>query len=127
MEEAKLIVLETMKEHVACEIKIGNFGAFSTEDPDYERFYLVEWTGTPYNAKEDMYLHDYNPPIFIKEGEMLVKARYLDKVPRALGWWMVVDHSVTVRVQQVLVSDVGMVEPSVEHKLPRSIRQRDII
>ena len=102
---------------MACERKIVHFGMFSTDDPDYDGFYLVQWMGTPYKSQEDLYVCKYNPPIFVKEGEMLVKAKYLDKVPWALGWWMAVNQSVTVQVQQIHISNVEMVEPSVAHQL----------
>jgi len=96
IEEAKLIVLDSMKEITANEIKIGSVGAFSTQDPTYEGFYLVEWTSLPFASPNDQCLLDYDPPMFVQQGDLLVKAKYLDTVPRAKNWWCGIDQTVTV-------------------------------
>jgi len=109
LEEAKMIVLESMAENAASEVKIGNVGAFSTEDPAYEGFYLVEWTSLPFKAQEDHYLHEYEPPMFIKKGDLLAKAKY------------------TVRVQQILVANIKLLDHSASNPLPRTCNRNDAI
>ena len=127
LEEAKMIVLESLTENTANEIKIGNVGAFSTEDPTYEGFYLVEWSSEPFEAEEDQLLTDYDPPMFVKKGDLLAKAKYLDIVPRAPDWWCPIDQTVTVRVQQVLAGSVQLMDHSSSNQLPRTCNRTEAI
>jgi hypothetical protein len=34
-------------------VNVGSFGALSTEDPDANRYYVVEWTSDPCTLQED--------------------------------------------------------------------------
>ena len=127
IDEAKLIVLDSMKEITASEINIGNVGAFSTQDPTYEGFYLVEWTSLPFASPNDQSLMDYDPPMFVKQGEMLVTAKYLDTVPRAKNWWCPIDQTVTVRVQQILASECCLIDHSEQNPLPHTCNRNEAI
>lgn len=124
LEEAKTIVLDAMTESTAREIEIGQIGAFSTEDPTYEGFYLVEWLSEPFEAQEDDFLSEYDPPMFVPKGEYLAKAKYLDIVPRAPNWWTPIDQTVTVRLQQVLVPNIQLLGHSSSNTFPRTCSRR---
>ena len=127
LEEAKMIILESMTKNAVSELEIGNVGAFSTQDPTYEGFYLVEWTSTPFESPEDQFLHEYDPPMFVKKGDLLATAKYLDIVPRAPNWWCPVDQTVTVRLQQVLVAKIQLEEHSNSNSLPRTCHRNEAI
>jgi len=127
LEEAKMIVLNSMTENAANEIKVGNIGAFSTEDPTYEGFYLVKWTSESFPAEEDTLLHDFDPPMHIKKGDLLVTAKYLDKVPRAANWWCPIEQTVTVRVQQVLATKIQLMGHCAANQLPRTCNNSEAI
>ena len=124
LEEVKTIVLDAMTESTEREIEIGNIGSFSTEDPTYEGFYLVEWLSEPFKAEEDHFLSEYDPPMFVKKGECLAHAKYLDIVPRAANWWTPIDQTVTVRLQQVLLLKIQLLEQSNSNAFPRTCSQR---
>ena len=116
-----------MKEITASEINIGNVGAFSTQDPTYEGFYLVEWTSLPFASPNDQYLTDYDPPMFVKQGEMLVTEKYLDTVPRAKNWWCPINQTVTVRVQQILAAECCLIDHSEQNPLPHTCTWNEAI
>lgn len=120
LEEAKMIVLDSMAQNSASEIQIGNIGAFETEDSAYKGYYLVEWTGLPFKSLHDHSLDEYNPPMSVKKDDLLVTARYLDVVPRAPNWWCPVDQTVTVRLQQILATNIQLIGHSATNPLPRS-------
>ena len=127
LEEAKMIVLDSLTENATIEIKVGNVGAFSTEDPTYEGFYLVEWISEPFETEEDILLPEYDPPMYVKKGDLLAKAKYLDKVPRAPEWWCPVEQTVTVRVQQVLVAKLQLMDHSTSNQLPPTCNRAEAI
>ena len=122
LEETKKIVLDSIVENMESVIQEGNYGAFSTVDSAYHGFYPVQWQGSPYVANED---HVINGETFVSKGELLVKARYLDKIPRASGWWDIIDEEVVVRVQHVLVPDLRFNKVQPGCQLPRTIRHQD--
>jgi hypothetical protein len=61
-------------------------GAFRTEDPDSDGYYLVKWTSKPYRLKEARKLTEYNPPILVPKGELVAHAVYFNQVPGAPHW-----------------------------------------
>jgi hypothetical protein len=64
-------------------VEEGKIGAFQTEDPDSDGYYLVKWTSTPYRLEEAHELTEYNPPIIVPKGGLVADAVYFNHVPRA--------------------------------------------
>jgi hypothetical protein len=96
-------------------------GAFATEDPDADGYYLVEWVGEPWTLDEDLVLDEYDPPIVLKRGERVVRAKYYNKVPRATRWYTPSNLLTTVRLQQVLVANLEIQsESTTTSKLPNT-------
>jgi hypothetical protein len=62
----------------------GNIGAISTDDSAADGYYLVEWSGQPYQTEQvATSLQDTNPPLIVPKGKCLCLAHYLNKVPQA--------------------------------------------
>jgi hypothetical protein len=122
LDEAHDIVLETIAERNKGEIKVGSIGAFSTEDEC--RYYLVEWTSEPYTCTEPILLTEYDPPIVVKKGELVCKARYLEELVGAPRWYEPVKLATTVRLQQVVATSLQLQENSAENSLPSNFRNK---
>ena len=55
----------------------GNIGAISTDDPVADGYYLVEWSGHPYQTEVvATSLQDTNPLMIVPKGEWLCIAHY---------------------------------------------------
>jgi hypothetical protein len=105
-EGAYMIYLESLAEEAKKEIRAGKMGAFATEDPQFDGYYLVEWVSEPRTLEEPMTLTKYEPQIHLPRGELVCNAIYLDRIPGAKQWWYRTEIRVTVRLQQVLMDNL---------------------
>jgi hypothetical protein len=85
------MLLENVATMMAETIVEDGFGAFLTNDPDVEGYYMVKWAGTPYTLQEDVILAEYTPNIKILVGELVCDACYFNPVPRARLWYTILD------------------------------------
>jgi hypothetical protein len=115
-EEAYMIYLDSLAEEAKREIRIGKTGAFATEDPKFDGYYLVKWVSKPCVLEEPMTLAEYEPPIHLPIGELVCNAIYLDWIPGAKRWWYETELLVTVRLQQVLMADLTLLPMSAQNK-----------
>ena len=67
-------------------VKVVNYCSFYVDDHD-DCFYVVRWTGLPYTLEEEIPLHEYDPPITIKEGEIACDASHFINIPHAKYWY----------------------------------------
>ena len=128
VEEAKVIVVQGTTEEVGKHIKKGSIGAFSTDDPDADGYYIVEWLGEPFVLEEDCTLDTFDPPQHFKSGELVVYAKYFNKVQRAPFWYTASDSvfKELIKVQHVLAADLKLLEISTDsNPLPRSCNRRE--
>jgi hypothetical protein len=103
----------------------GEYGAFMTDDPDADGYYVVTWTSPPYTLQEDLRLEEYMPAIIIEKGELVCNALYWSKVRGARRWYVEELESTTVvRVKQVVAPKVVLYEISVDNKLPNNCNKR---
>jgi hypothetical protein len=124
MEIIHRIVLDA-KVDLLC-VREGENGAFRTEDPDADGYYLVKWTSTPYKLPEARELREYNPPILVPKGELVADAVYFSKVPRAPRWYTpTVEISTTVRLQQVILAELLLCNESEESRLPNACNKTE--
>jgi hypothetical protein len=79
------IVLDAKAESLC--VEKDNVGAFRTEDPDADGYYLVKWSSQPYRLEESCELTEYHPPLFVPKGELVANAVYLNPVARAPQWY----------------------------------------
>jgi hypothetical protein len=75
------IVLDAKVESL--HVEEGKIGAFQTEAPNLDGYYLVKWTSTPYRLEEARELTKYNPPILVPKGGLVADAAYFNQVSRA--------------------------------------------
>jgi hypothetical protein len=111
MEQAQTMVLENISARYAEEIQKGTFGAFMTSDPATDGYYLVQWSSAPYTLQSDSFLDEYEPPLLLRQGELVCDAKYCNKVPRAKNWYTPpqANSSTAVRLQQVVASAISLV------------------
>jgi hypothetical protein len=64
--EAQNLFLDAMARQAQSAIVVGGVGAFATEDPDADCYYLVEWVDEPKTLDEDLSLVKFEPPIVLK-------------------------------------------------------------
>jgi hypothetical protein len=117
MEDVYATVLESIADVMASEIEQQKIGAVSTLDDEY---YLLKWTTLPYRINGDQSLTEYDPPIHVKDGELVCEGEYLESLLRAKGWYYPTTIKTVVRLQQVLAADVKMSPiKSPDNLLPR--------
>ena len=56
----------------------------------------------------DRFLTKYNPPIHVKDGDLVCEGLYLEGLHRAKGWFYQTNIKTVVRLQQVLAADIKM-------------------
>jgi hypothetical protein len=105
MEDVYATVLESIADVMASEIEQGKIGAVSNVDNTY---YVLQWTSLPYRIEGDQFLTEYNPPIHVKDGELVCEGKYLEELPRANKWYYPTEIKTVVRLQQVLAADIKM-------------------
>ena len=121
-EDAQTVVLESIADRYAEEIQEGCFGAFMTSDTTTDGYYLVQWSSAPYTLQSDSFLEEYDPPLLIRQGELVCDAKYFNKVPRATAWYtppQVYSSTTVVRLQQVVASEISLVGTT-EARLPNT-------
>jgi hypothetical protein len=118
MEDVYATVLESIADVMASEIEQGKIGAVSTVD---ETYYLLQWTSLPYRIEGDQFLTEYDPPIHVKDGELVCEGKYLEELLRAKGWYYPTAIRTVVRLQQVLAADIKLSRITApDNLLPRS-------
>ena len=113
-------------EEMAEGIEEGKIGAFSTEDEKTSGYYLVEWKSEAYTLQEDTVLTEFDPPLELQAGELVVDATYLNLVPRAPLWYTPSKLNTTVRVKQVLAVSLNTLGISDGNKVPRGCNKREV-
>jgi hypothetical protein len=124
IEEAQAVALHGLATRMSEKVQHGNYGAFSTEDPHADGYYIVQWTSDPYTLQEDLQLTDYDPPVIIPAGELVCDAKYLEKVPRTKRWYIPTNLATTVRLKQVVATDMALLPISEANKLPNNCDKR---
>jgi hypothetical protein len=127
IEETQDVVLEGLATMMAETVEVGGNGAFLADDDRYDGYYIVRWTSSPYTLQEDLLLEEFVPPIRIEAGELVCDAVYWETLPRAKHWWYPKGETdtVTVRMQQVVASNLRLDEISTTNKLPNTCRKRE--
>jgi hypothetical protein len=81
------MVLESLvKAMMLGEVKEGNVGAFATEDPESDGYYVVKYKSVPYALTRQTKLTEFNPTIVVEEGALVVDTQYLNIVPQSQCW-----------------------------------------
>jgi hypothetical protein len=124
--DAQDTILNGIAEEMAEGIEAGKIGAFSTEDEETSGYYLVEWKSEAYTLQEDKVLTEFDPPLELQAGELVVNATYLNLVPRAPLWYTQSELSTTVRVKQVLAANLNMLGISDSNKVPRGCNKKEV-
>jgi hypothetical protein len=81
------VVLESLVKAMMGELKEGNIGAFVTEDPESDGYFVVRFKSAPYALTRQTKLTEFNQTIVVKEGALVVDAKYLNMVPWSQRWY----------------------------------------
>jgi hypothetical protein len=125
VQEAEQIVMDGIADSMRTEIVPGNIGAFATEDPASDGYYIIQWTSAPFELESERRLNEFDPPIILKEGELVVKANYFYQVPRASKWYTPSSLETIVRLQQIAHPNLTLLKESDEHQLPNTCSKRE--
>jgi hypothetical protein len=85
--KAQNLLLDAMPQQAQLDIVVGGMGAFATKDPNADGYYLVKWVDEPRTLDEDLVLDKFDPPIVLKRGERVVRAKYYNKITLAMRWY----------------------------------------
>jgi hypothetical protein len=118
------IVLESLVKAMMGEVKEGNVGAFATEDPESDGYYIVRFKSVPYALTRQTKLTEFNPAIVVEEGALVVDAEYLNMVHRSQRWYTPSSLQTKVRLQQVVHPNLTLVSESVNNSLPNGCDKR---
>jgi hypothetical protein len=106
-------------------VEENSVGAFRTEDPHADGYYLVRWASQPYRLEESRELTEYLPPVFVPKGELVADAVYFNLVPRAPRWYTPAEMCTTVRLQQVVLASVTLHHEAEGSRLPNSCNKTE--
>jgi hypothetical protein len=120
IEDTQAVALSGITMMMAEQVEVGSHGAFSTDDPDANVYYIVEWTSTTYTLQEDAELKEYDPPEMVEKGTLVCDAKYFNKVPGAKHWYTPTLTKTVVRLQFVIDPDLILDKQSKECKLPNN-------
>jgi hypothetical protein len=130
LEEAHAYALNGIETMNSEKVEVGKHGAFGTNDPDADGYYVVQWTTDPYTLQDDLPLESGT---FIPGGEIVCDATYFRKVPRAKQWYIPETSeagenvATTVRMKHVVAPYINVLEVSDENKLPNTCNKRQIL
>ena len=69
-------ILHGIESRMAGKIMKDNYGAMRTNDPDTDRYHMVEWDSNVYTTHDDIVMKECNPPEYAYAGEMVYKVRF---------------------------------------------------
>lgn len=130
MEEAHAYALKGIETINSEKVEKGNHGAFCTNDPDADGYYVVQWSSDPYTLQEDLPLESGT---FIPGSEIVCENNYYQKVPRAKHWYIPEKSeegenlNTTVRMKHVVAPSMYLLEVSNQNKLPNTCNKRQIL
>jgi hypothetical protein len=122
--EVARVYLDALGESAQKKIEVGHTGAFGTDDPHYPGYYLVQWTAGPHQLVEPQELENED---VAQAGEHVCQAKFLELLPGSKRWWHTTNISVTVRLQQVLETNLDLQEISEENKPHPGIRSQAVL
>ena len=77
----KAVTIAGVGKRMAELVEIGGYGAYPVDDERYE-YYVVKWTGLPYEVEENISVPLGNETFYLRKGETVCKGVWLEKVPR---------------------------------------------
>ena len=76
--------------------------------------------------QEDTVLTEFDPPLELQAGELVVDATYLNLVPRAPLWYTPSTLTTMVRVKRVLAASLNMLAISDANKVPKGCNKKEV-
>jgi hypothetical protein len=129
LDEAQAYALKGIETINSEKVEMGNYGAFSTDDPEADGYYIVQWTGDPYTLQDDLLLESTD---CIPAGEIVCEARYFCKIPRANRWFVKEktqngENAVTtVRMKQVVAPNLALEGVNDQNRLPNGCNRQQL-
>ena len=108
--------LRQLGETISKEIEVGNIGAYSVDDPEYN-YYLVRWDEEPQVADADKTFELGGDKVVVYKGDWYCKGTWLQKVKGAKNWWTKHGQQCVVRLETVLNADVMILPRSDENRI----------
>ena len=121
MEEIFNDILGEYEIEAANEISKDGFGAYQTDDPEANGFYIIRWTTDAYTLDEDSFDVEGMDGIRLEAGSQVVDGVYWNPVPRAKDWYTPPNEETifTFRVRYCLKGEIYLIEPTDSYPFPR--------
>ena len=105
-------------------VEVGRIGAMVYDGED-EPYRPIRWEGLPFELEKDTCFgeEESDPPVQAKKGEDVCRATYYDPLEGASGWYWKTEDKIVVRMRYVLATDIALLDPSDEVKLPNRIEE----
>ena len=105
-------------------VEVGRIGAMVYDGED-EPYRPIRWEGLPFELEKDTCFgeEESDPPVQAKKGEYVCRATYYDPLEGASGWYWKTEDKIVVRMRYVLATDIALLDPSDEVKLPNRIEE----
>ena len=129
MEELFNDILGEYEIEAANQIEKDMFGAYQTEDPNTDGFYIIQWMSHVYRLEEDSYEIEGMDGNKLEAGSQVADGLYWNPVPRAKDWYTPPqkEQVFTFRVRYVLKGDLYMLDQSESYPFPNNRRDRETV
>lgn len=125
-DEVHELVLEGITERLATRVEAGGYGAVSTDDPEADGYYVLQWDSEPREVEEDVVIDEKE----FHKGDKVVDGTYLNRVPLAKRWYTRATESdkesleTTVLLSHVVFPDMSLTGESDTQTLSSNCNRR---
>ena len=99
MEIKDKLFLHSMTWSAADEIGYNNIGSFQNSNSNMPGYYIVQWTGNPYNLQGKYTCHAFDTPVLIPEGELVFPAKFITPMKKTSYWYHEPDEAIPFMVK----------------------------
>jgi len=119
-DEVHELVLEGITDRLETRVAVGGYGAVSTDDPESDGYYMLQWDSEPQTLENDVEIDG----IQFHKGDKVVDGTYLNQVPRAKRWYTRAPEEekesleTTIMLRHVVFPDMNLTGESNSQSLP---------
>jgi hypothetical protein len=125
-DEVHELILQGITERLATRVEAGGYGAVSTDDPEADGYYVLQWDSEPREVEEDVMIDEKE----FHKGDKVVDGTYLNRVPLAKRWYTRATKSdkesleTTVLLSHVVFPNMSLTGESDTQTLPSNCNRR---
>ena len=118
VEETFVHTLKELGKTISRNVVVGGVGAYAVDD-DCDSYYLVKWVHLPQEIEEDEMIMVENTMMLVSKGDWVCDGRWYDRVEHTKSWYTLGDTTVTVRMKNVLTTNLMLIPIGPGNPMPR--------